>query len=57
MKYRLRDKKARNDAIREYHTAHPEITLRELAEMYNISHQRVAQILQAHPNGELKKAG
>ena len=51
MKFRLRNKRNRNEALRQYRRAHPEITLQEIGEMYNISKQRVCQIL-AKTNGK-----
>jgi len=51
MKYGSNTKTARNIAIREYHAAHPELSLKEIGEVFDISKQRVCQILKRASNG------
>lgn len=50
MKYDATRKSKRNEAIREYARAHPEMAQAEIARMWNISRQRVWQIL--NPSGK-----
>lgn len=50
--YRLRDKKKRNSLIRTYAKANPELTLRELAEVFHLSFQRIHQILKDSAKGD-----
>ena len=45
MKYKLRDKRARNKKLIEFAARNPELTLRELGSLYKISYERVRQIL------------
>lgn len=43
--FRLRDKRKRNEEIRRFKEEHPELTLREIAEKFNLSFQRISVIL------------
>ena len=43
--YRIRDLRKRNEDIREFHKKNPELTLRELAAIFKLSHQRIHEIL------------
>ena len=45
LRYKLRDKKARNKVIVKYRKDFPDTTLEELGQMFGISRQRVYQIL------------
>ncbi len=51
MKYKIREKRVRNQAIAKYHKDNPEYTLSEIGEFFNISRQRVKQILMANKAG------
>ena len=53
MKYESNTKTARNQAVREYHIAHPEASLKEVGEMFGISHARVSQLIK--PKVTVKK--
>lgn len=45
MKYGNITKTARNNAIKEYLIAHPDLSLKEIGDVFGISKQRVHQIL------------
>ena len=45
MKYEANTKTARNNAIREMHTAHPELSLEEIGGVFGITKQRVWKII------------
>jgi len=47
-KYDNMRKHSRNKMIAEYRYSHPELSLQELASLFNISKQRVWAILKAH---------
>jgi len=53
MKYRIREKKIRNNLIIQYHKDNPEVTLSEIGDIFHLSRQRVAIILKNH-DGEVK---
>jgi hypothetical protein len=50
--YKLRDKKKRNEEIWEYYKAHPDFTMREMGETFNLSGTRIFIILQAFKEKE-----
>jgi len=43
--YELKQKRARNKVIQQYHIDYPEATLLEIAQMFGITRQRIFQIL------------
>jgi len=45
MKYGGMTKTARNQAVKDYHEAHPEFSLKEIGQVFRISKQRVSQII------------
>ena len=45
MKYEATTKTARNNAIREMHAAHPELSLKEIGDVFGISKQRIWKII------------
>ena len=45
MKYEANTKTARNQAVRDYHVAHPELSLKEVGAIFKISQQRVCQLI------------
>ena len=45
MKYDAVRKTERNKLLREYHKQHPELSLKEIGEIFGISKQRVHQIV------------
>ena len=45
MKYDSNTKRARNALIKEYRLQHPELSLREIGEVFGISKQRVSKIV------------
>jgi hypothetical protein len=47
MKYEANTKTARNQAVRDYAKAHPELSMKEVGEVFKITKQRVWQILNA----------
>ena len=46
------EKKKRNENLRQYHLAHPEMTHAKLARIFKISRVRVTQILNNKPKEE-----
>ena len=51
VKPQAHEKSKRNSALVEYHVAHPEATMAEIAEMFGISTVRVYQIVKRGMNG------
>ena len=45
MTYKYAEKRERNERLRRYYAAHPNMTLRALAGVFRISHARVCVIL------------
>ena len=45
MKYESNTKTARNQAVRDYRKAHPELSLREIGDIFKISKARVSVLV------------
>jgi DNA-directed RNA polymerase specialized sigma subunit len=45
MKYESITKTARNNMVREYAQAHPELSHKEIGQVFRVSKQRIGQIL------------
>lgn len=45
MKYERTTKTVRNKMVRDYHNAHPELSLKEIGDIFNISKQRVSVLI------------
>ncbi len=54
MRYDSMRKLKRNQMLRDYAEAHPELSLKEIAEVFRISRQRVQYLLRGHRAKQIK---
>ena len=57
MAYTLRQKRERNQAVIDYAQSHPGYALSEIAQFFNISRQRICQILKKAKAGRPDDGG